>query len=255
MIATSFGLVEFDLLATHTGASIPFPLRVPSFGRIPGERQVLFTTAGATLRHRALADENGPTGLAGELAAALARRRGTLDLVLTGSAEPVGVAAVVHRDRVLLCRQTLDDTRTAMVDVRHLPLDGVVDALHDLIPPLPAAKIMPLRVPVAAVRAVHETGAAQLHRIASRHGCAVEDLDALVRAGGTVVGGGQLGACAVSDHGPDVRLGTELSWLDSPGGRMRVTTHHGWLSVNPLRPNDLHTAIAELVTLIKHPPR
>jgi hypothetical protein len=40
--ATGFGLVELDLLATYTGATIPFPLEIPSFGRIPDERDELF---------------------------------------------------------------------------------------------------------------------------------------------------------------------------------------------------------------------
>jgi hypothetical protein len=37
-IGVHFGLVELDLLAAHAGVRFPFPLRIPEFGRIPGER-------------------------------------------------------------------------------------------------------------------------------------------------------------------------------------------------------------------------
>ena len=39
---------------------VPFPLQVPSFGRIPPERDLLLATAGQTLWLRGLADAEGP---------------------------------------------------------------------------------------------------------------------------------------------------------------------------------------------------
>src|SRR2546429_471587 len=105
MAPAELGLVELDLLATHAGATIPFPLRVPSFGRLPGERAELFAAAGETLSLRELADEDGPTGLAAELAAALARRRGTVDLV----ANDARAVAILYGTQALLCRQRPGD--------------------------------------------------------------------------------------------------------------------------------------------------
>ncbi len=248
-----FGLVELDLLATYAKASIPFPLKVPSFGRIPGERDVLFATAGATLRHRGLADEDGPVGLGRDLVDALASRTGTIDLMLSGSGAPVGVVAIVHRNRVLLCRQTLSDAPTELVEVRRVSSDGLVDALVEAIPRLAGAKTMPVRIPTEALRAVHHERAhgSQLYGIASRYGCSVDELAALISAEESVIGSGQLGATVPSKRGKDVRVGSELSWLDGPAGRLRISGQNDWMSVNPLHPNDLRTAIQNLVALVR----
>src|SRR6266540_2738243 len=101
-----FGLIELDLLATHAGVPVPFPLRVPSFGRIAGEREVLLAAAGQTLRMRGLADETGPVGAAAELVTALREHRGTVDLVLDGTTL---VVAMVYRSFALICHQVGDD--------------------------------------------------------------------------------------------------------------------------------------------------
>lgn len=255
-----FGLVELDLLATYARAPIPFPLRVPSFGRFPGERDVLFAIAGATMRHRALADEDGPTGLGDQLATALAGRSGTVDLVLTGTGDPGGVVAIIHGDHALLCRQTLSDAATELVEVRRVHVDGLADAVVGQLPPLPGAKTMPVRVPTAAARGIFQSSARshggpgnRLFQVAARYGCSVEDLDALVQAGNAVTGGGQLGATVVSEHGRDVRAGAELSWVDGPAGRLRIAVEpgggHGWVSVNPLHPKELRAAVADLAAL------
>ncbi|WP_414636370.1 ESX secretion-associated protein EspG [Actinophytocola sp.] len=65
---------------------------------------------------------------------------------------------------------------------------------------------------------------------------------------------GQLGATTPTRQHTDTRAGTELSWLDTLKGRIQVTTYPtngGWLSINPLRPDHLRTAITELVELIR----
>lgn len=263
MAAARLGLVELDLLATHAGASIPYPLRVPSFGRIAGERDELFAMAGETLRLRDLADEDGPVGLAAELVAALTNRRGTVDVVITGSDGPVAVVAIVHGHRALLCRQTPQDAADLLVDVRHVALDDLVEVLVGLVPPLPGTKTMPVCLPTAGLRAAHELVTSgepnlehRLYDVIAEHGGRADDLDALLAAADGATGGGQAGATRRSALGMDVRAGAELSWLDTPRGRLRVGAEptrggHEWLSANPLRPHDLHVALAKLVELAR----
>jgi hypothetical protein len=261
---TGFGLVELNLLATYTGATIPFPLKVPSFGRIPGERDELFAAAGATLRHRRLADEDGPTGLARDVATALQHRYGTIDLVTTGPDGPVGVVAILcRRQRALLCRQVLTDNPAALVDIHSVPSDGVADSLCTHIPDMPPAKVLPVRVPAEAVRDLHTTATAHpdrntqqlVRQIANRHGCPADDLHAVLRLGGTVTRHGQLGASRATPQQGDVRVGAELSWLDKPDGRVKISTDragtHEWISINPLRRNEIHATITDLIALTR----
>src|SRR5690348_15102109 len=107
-----FGLVELDLLAAHAGARFPFPLRIPEFGRIEGEREVLLAAAGSTLRVRGLAGDRGPVGLAAEVVTALREYRGTVDLVLAGPDSGAGTVAMVYRSWALICSQPLTGAPT-----------------------------------------------------------------------------------------------------------------------------------------------
>lgn len=261
-VAGQFSLVELDLLATYAQTKIPYPVQVPSFGKFPGERELLLGIAGDTLRLRGLADEDGPTDLGDDLVTALVDRRGTIDLVLGGTGRPEGFVAIIGGDSAMVLRQTLDGPGTELVDVWQVAVDDLAQTMAGLIGSLTGARIMPLRVPMAAVRALYELRARgngglgnELYEITGRYGCSVDDLDALVRAGDAVTGGGQLGATVVSEQRKDVRAGTELSWLDSPGGRLRVAVEQyggvPWMSVNPLHPRELHAAIADLVTLVR----
>jgi hypothetical protein len=130
-----FGLVELDLLATHAGARFPFPLRVPEFGRIPGEREVVLAAAGLTLRTRGLAGERGPLGVAAEVVTALREYRGTVDLVMTGRDGPVGVVAMVYRSWTLICHQRLTgDSATNGVRIRRVAQNAMVDELIGMVP-------------------------------------------------------------------------------------------------------------------------
>nr|QEO73928.1 hypothetical protein [uncultured bacterium] len=254
-----FGLVELDLLAANADAVIPYPLRVPSFGRIPAERDVLFAAAGETLRRRGLADEYGPIGLAKAVVTALATRSGTVDVVVTRPGGSTGVLAMVHRGKALLCRQNLNGPVDELVEVWSIPLDGLAHALTGVIPGLPGARTMPVRLPLAAVNAVQRTladgtpMAGQVRRIAAEHGCSTGDLETLIRLGSTVTGRGQLGVTRSSVGGEDVRVGVELSWVDTTHGRLRVTrqTDHsgGWLSINPMRTDDLRSVIVAAAAL------
>lgn len=247
---TRFGLVELDLLATHAGATIPYPLRVPSFGRVAGERDELFAAAAEALQVRGLADADGPAGVAADVVAALARRRGTIDLVVRGPAGERGAVAMVYGKHAVLCKQEFAGAR--LVDVRRIPLSAVATALTALVPDLVAATAMPVRLPASAalVTAGH-------HQVVAEHGGDPDELDALTDLVSAVDGGGQLGATVTTRDGGDLRdarSGPELCWLDTPSGRVRVTTPadpDGWISVNPLSPSTLRQAAEDLVEALR----
>ena len=211
-----FGLVELDLLAAHAGARFPFPLRVPEFGRIEGEREVLLAGAGVTLRVRGLAGERGPLGVAAEVVRALREYRGTVDLVLAAPDSAVGAVAMVYRSWALLCTQPLTGDPAALVRVRRVAQTALADELLAMLPEVAAAQVMPITLPPSGADPD-----------------VLDDLDWLLPE---VTGRGQLGATRRGTG----RTGTELSWLDSPRGRVRVDrTKDGWLSVNPLRHNEI----------------
>lgn len=218
-----FGLVELDLLATHAGVWFPFPLRVPEFGRIAEERDVLLAAAGVTLRARGLAGGRGPLGVAASLVTALGEYRGTVDLVVAGPGSAVGVVAMVYRSWALICSQPLTGVRaTAGVWIRRVAQNTLADELIGMVPEIAPAQAMPITLPPD-----HDDPGV-LH-----------DLDGLVAE---LTGSGQLGATRRG-----TRSGTELSWLDGPRGRVRVNrAADGWLSVNPLRQNEIRLALDEL---------
>ncbi|MEV6238484.1 ESX secretion-associated protein EspG [Lentzea sp. NPDC051838] len=88
--------------------------------------------------------------------------------------------------------------------------ETLADELAQLVPQLKPAQIMPITLPPDAVLDLEITGQGQ--------------------AG--VIKGGQR---------------QEVSWLDGPKGRVRVdVSGNGWVSVNPMRHNDLVRAIGEL---------
>jgi hypothetical protein len=223
-----FGLVELDLLAAHAGVRFPFPLRVPEFGRIAGEREALLAAAGATLRVRGLAGERGPVGLAAEVVTALREHRGTVDLVLAGPDTAVGVVALVYRSWALICGQPLTGSPTDLVGVRRVAQTALADELFELVPEREPAQAMPITVPPS--------------------GADSDLVDQLAVLLPEVTGRGQLGATR-SRAG---RAGPELSWVDSPNGRVRVNrTADGWLSVNPLRHNDIRYTLDDLTTIAR----
>lgn len=224
-----FGLVELDLLATHAGARFPFPLRVPEFGRIAGERQVLLAAAGVTLRARGLAGERGPLGVAAEVVTALREHRGAVDLVLAAPDVTIGVVAMVYRSWALICRQPLTgDPAASGVRVRRVAQTALTDELTGLVPAVEAAVAMPITLPPDG----------------GEHAA----LDELGRLLPELTGTGQLGA---TRRGAG-RAGTELSWLDGPRGRVRVTsTSGGWTSVNPLRRHEMRHALDNLTMIAR----
>jgi len=252
-------LVELDLLATHAGVACPFPLRVPSFGRIAGEREVLLSAAGQALALRGLADELRPLGTAAEVVTALREHRGTVDLVLTGPGGRVGVVALVYRSWALICHQPLDDEQASTVRIRRVADTALAGELLAMVPTLPAVRSMPITLPApevsAALRLIDkDTDAAELLRDVMRgRGGDPGALDRLTGLFPTLTGHGQLGATRRTE-GRTVRTGAEVSWLDGPRGRVRLDGGgDGWVSVNPLRHNDLRRALENLATLARRP--
>ncbi|MBN6039651.1 ESX secretion-associated protein EspG [Amycolatopsis sp. 195334CR] len=246
-----FGLVELDLLAAHAGVPVPFPLRVPSFGRLAGERDVLLATAGEALALRGLADDRGPVGVAAEVVTALREQRGTLDLVLAGETGTTAVAALVYRSSVLVFRQEPGDTRR--LGVRRFADAALVAELLKLVPDLAAPVTMPITLPASAVTAVTglpaEIGEQEMRELFRDHGADPAALDNLVGLLVPLTGRGQLGATRAGR-----RTGPELSWLDGPKGRVRVDpAADGWLSVNPLRRAAVRSALEELATIVRSP--
>ncbi|GAA3583498.1 hypothetical protein GCM10022222_80340 [Amycolatopsis ultiminotia] len=258
--AVHFGLVEADLLAAHAGASWPFPLRVPAFGRIEGEREILFGVAGQALQARDLADDAGPAGPAAEVVTALRERRGVVDLVHTGEHGTVAVAALVYRQSALICRQVLDHDPAGTVAVQQIPDTGLAEALLAEIPQTDGARALPITVPAGAVDAAmaltedeDEDDTSRVRRLrdlVQDHGGDPAVLDHLVGLLVPVSGHGQLGATR-DGH---TRTGPELSWVDGPRGRVRVNRPgDGWLSVNSLRRTDLRFTLGELATIARRP--
>ncbi|ALG08633.1 ESX secretion-associated protein EspG [Kibdelosporangium phytohabitans] len=257
----SFGPVELDLLAAHAGVPMPFPLRVPSFGRIAGEREVLLAAAGLTLQARGLADAHGPVATAAEVVAALREHRGTVDLVVIGPDGPVGVVAMVYRSMALVCRQRLSGDLTSTVEIRRVEQTALAEELIGMVPERPPAVSMPISLPPGVVRsalriagdgadaATTEQRLRDLVRDRGGDPGVLERLTGLIAA---LTGRGQLGATRRTGLSPAARAGTELSWLDGPRGRVRVgRAKDGWVSVNPLRHNDLRFAVHELALIAR----
>ncbi|WP_246258602.1 ESX secretion-associated protein EspG [Amycolatopsis anabasis] len=258
-----FGLVELDLLSAHAGVPFPFPLRVPSFGRIAGEREVLLAAAGQTLGVRGLADESGPVGVAAELVTALREYRGTIDLVLVGEHGTTGIVAMVYRSRALICSQSLNDVPDGTVRIRRVADIALADALIGMVPEVAPAKAMPITLPARAVDTATQlidgiSDAAEKERLlrdlVRDCGGDPDVLDQLVGLLPTQTGLGQLGATRRS--GARIkRAGTELSWLDGPRGRVQVNraADDSWVSVNPLRRDSVRFALEDLATIARKP--
>jgi hypothetical protein len=223
-----FGLVELDLLAAHAGVRFPFPLRVPEFGRIAGEREVLLAAAGVTLRVRGLAGRRRPLGIAAELVTALREYRGTVDLVVAGPDSVVGVVAMVYRSWALICGQPLTGAQAGTgVWLRRVAQNALADELIGMVPDVAAVRAMPITFPPDG----DDPGV-------------LDDLGELLAE---LTGSGQLGATRGG-----TRSGIELSWLDGPRGRVRVhRAADGWLSINPLRQNEIRHALDDVAMIAR----
>ncbi len=255
-----FGLVELDLLATHAGVPVPFPLRVPSFGRIPEERAVLLDAAGHALRLRGLADDHGPIGPAAELVTALSEYRGAVDLVAVTEQRALGAVALVSGSAALICEQDLGEGETGTVRVRQVKDTALAAALQPLLPAVAPARSMPVMLPAHVVDSAHHLVAdaaddaelqQRLRDLMRDYGGDPDALDQLAALLAEPTGRGQLGATRRSGSGV-ARAGAELSWLDGPRGRVRVYRGaDGWVSVNPLRQAALRFALNDLAMIAR----
>jgi hypothetical protein len=260
--SVEFGLVELDLLATHAGAPLPYPLRVPPFGRIHGEREVLLAVAGQTLRARGLADGHGPVDAAAELVTALREYRGTVDLVLVDQEGARGVAAIAYRSWALLCQRTLTDDPASTVRIRRVADTALASELLDLVPDVAPATSLPITLPARAISIgktlIDEVADGteleqRLRDLVRDHGGDAAVLDQLAGLLPTLTGRGQLGAARRAGEG-NVRAGAELSWLDSPRGRVRLNhTEDGWVSVNPLTRTAMKSVLNGLSAIARKP--
>lgn len=259
---TRFGLVELDLLATFAGAELPFPLQVPSFGRVPPERDLLFGAAGETLRVRGLAGDDGPTGLAGRLVALLSHRAGAVDLVLGGPDWESGAVALIDATAAagaLMCLQRFNPAERHLVEAYELDGDVLAHELFSLVPALHGGNAIPLRLPQRAMRAAHDL------LTAAGGGNVEREVYEVLREGGVdataaaklasllhpLEGYGQMGVSMPGAGGEDVRVGSELSWVDTPAGRYRIGSADGWVSINPLHPDELFSLLRSFVARVR----
>ncbi|RZQ62396.1 ESX secretion-associated protein EspG [Amycolatopsis suaedae] len=245
MTSTSeFTLTELDLLATYAGRRPPFPLRVPSCGRDSGERAALLAEAGRTLSERGLANEDGPVRLAADFVDTLRDHRRSVDLVVVCGSLVRGTVAMIDGEQALLCGQSIGG-EPGPVTVTRITDAALTAELSGRIPRAAAAQAMPITLPPGVVEAAARLeGPAprkRLRALVAERGGDEAAVDALIALLPSVTGRGQ-GGVVVDGVGRTV----ELSWLDSPHGRVRVDRDEsGWVSVNPLRRDDLVKALRD----------
>lgn len=250
---------ELDLLAAHAGSRPPFPLRVPSLGRISSEREALLAATAGSLSARGLYTGNGPAGVAADLVAALREHRGAVDLVVVDGVAVTGVVAMIHGSGAVVCRQCIGGV-PGPVTVARVTTAALTDELAKAIPQTGAAQTMPIALPPGVVgdvsRLLENTAGIAAPRkriralVAERGGDGAA-VDALADLLPSVLGRGQLGA-VVGRPGYRAERPLELSWLDSPKGRIRVNTDdRGWVSINPLRHGELVRVLREAAALAR----
>lgn len=261
-----FGLVEMDLLANYAGAEIPFPLQVPSFGQVQPERDLLLAAACETLQVRGLADDDGPLELADQLAALLGNRTGAVDLVIGGPDWNSGAVALVGPTYSVLCLQRFNDEERDLVETYAVATDTLDIELARLLPTLPGGHSIPIRLPVRAVRAAQQvlldaegersdpdSVQHRLQTTLTEYGVPSAATGKLATVLHPLTGYGQMGATRPGRDGEHARVGAELSWIDTESGRMTVSTasgadgDEGWVSINPLHPDELLSGVRRLV--------
>lgn len=180
------------------------------------ELQSLLAAAGQTLQHRGLATDHGPTGIAAELVTALTHRHATIDLVIHDQHTTRRAVAIRYRHHALLCHHGF--ANPAATAIANDP--SSTDLAH------------------------------RTRRIITDAGGNPDDFDALDALLATPTGNGQIGATTTSSNGTNTRTGAELSWIDTPTGRVRITgtasDTTGWLSINPLHAAQFHAAVGDL---------
>jgi hypothetical protein len=263
--------IEVDLLCSFADVAAPFPLEVPSTGTTEAERLVMYAGARETLTERDLADEDGPLGVADDFVYLLRNATGVLDLVL--AQEKLSVAAVVltYRDEALLVVQDLADP-DLMIQMKALTLDDAVEELMHLVPALEASLTAPFNLPRQAVQnafqvlldrlpeveteealgAVKPLPTEEVEELLGTHGIDERVTRRMVAHLQPVLGNGQAGV-AKRDDSEDQwhRVGTELRWVDTSRGRLRLAEDGEWISVNPLTADEIRAALRRLAGTIR----
>jgi len=264
--AVAMGVAEVDLLCSTANAAPPFPLRVPSAGATSTERRAVLRAAGEQLAARGLADERGPLGVAEAFAYLLQDAPMTLDLVLSIGGDVLGAVLLARQDFAVLATQQLSaPDAPEPVCMAELRLDDAVDELLRLIPDHDAAMTAPFSLPRAALDRVYRT---LLRRGASSDRLGSDEWDELLAANGIddrlarrlvthlqpVLGNGQMGLATRGGYAHQWRrVGAELRWLDTERGRFQfLDAQDGeWLSVNPMHPQDLASAVRGLAVSLR----
>jgi len=252
---------EVDLLCTYAEVDPPFPLDIPVSGTSDAERSVVYQAARETLEARGLADEGGPVGIAADFVRYLRDRTGAIDLVLADEKATLNAVVLVDGHHALLAVQR-DDDEDRLVRLRELQLDRAVDGLLRLVPLVEQAGSSPITLPLRALRSAE---AAIAERMDSGVPFGENDLPDLLERNGVddqvvrrmiahlqpVLGQGQLGASRPNglsgEDREDVRHGEELSWLDTPRGRYKLSVQDEWVSANPLGREDMRGAARRLL--------
>jgi hypothetical protein len=256
----SLDVAEMDLLCTFAGVAAPFPLQVPSSGATDLERRAIFRTARERLAARGLADERGPRRIAATFVHLLRSSAAALDLTLAIGAGRLGATLLTFRGEALLAVSELDRGEP-MVGMVALEIDDAVDELLRLIPELDAARTTPFTLPRGALAEVNRalvararTGRMTGHELDELLGAHGID-ERLARRMSTqlqpVLGNGQAGLAERRGYAHEWRrVGQELRWLDTDGGRFQLGGTAEWMSVNPLFAGELYTAIRRLAAAL-----
>lgn len=254
-----FEPAELDLLAVHAGRRPPFPLKVPSLGRISGEREALLAARATSLAARGLFTTHGPAGAAADLVAALREHRGAVDLVVVEGGMVTGVVAMIHGPGAVVCHQSIGGA-PGPVTVERVSTAALTDELARATPKTSAAQTMPIALPPGVVGDVarlleNTAGIAaprkRIRALVAERGGDEAAVDALMDLLPSVPGRGQLGA-VIEPVAGRVERPLELSWLDAPKGRIRVDIdERGWVSINPLRHGELLRVLREAAALAR----
>jgi hypothetical protein len=265
--------VEVELLCEFAEVAAPFPLEIPSFGQTEVERLVMYAGAREMLTERGLADDSGPLGVADDFVYLLRNATGVLDLVLAKENPTLAAAVLTYRDEALLVTQDPAEP-DHMIRMKAVTLDEAVDDLLRLIPSLDGPPVAPFNLPRRAVADAFSAMLARVPEAAANSSdvdttaearvpgpLPAEEIDELLSAHGLdervvrrmvsnlqpVLGNGQAGV-AKRDTTEDQwhRAGEELRWLDTPKGRFRLAEDGGWISVNPMTPDELRSGLRRL---------
>ncbi|MGW5054188.1 ESX secretion-associated protein EspG [Actinokineospora sp. NPDC004072] len=265
---TALHPVEVDLLCTFAEVDAPFPIEVPATGESEVERALLYREAAERMRERGLADERGPLDVAEEFVYLLRACSGVLDMVVTTAEGTRSVAVLAAREDALVVSQDSAD-QFGMVRMLPTTVDDAVAGLARLIPRAETPVTTPFTLPRKAVRGAFDAmvarmpedggdpepmTASEIDELLRAHGITDRVAGRMVAALTPTTGSGQAGV-ARRDETEDQwrRVGTELTWLDTPRGRYRLAADDDadWMSVNPLSPQELRAQLRALAARIR----